>query len=294
MPKAKCNVHTRRRGGIAAAMRSACTVHAAFCISLVASACAPKTLTLPAPGGTPVPNAAELHADITKACAGVRTMTAELGLSGRAGSRRISGRAVVGFEAPDAMRLEGLAPIGQPAFILVSRGGNATLLLPRDERVLTGANAGDILGALTGVTLAPADLQAILTGCVAPGSKVTSGSEQGEWVILELERGASLYLRRNRGSTLELRAARRDQWQIEYAEWESGLPRSVRIMSAAAPAVDMTARLSQLETNVDLEDAAFTVDVPRDAAPITLQELRDAGPLRAEPSPDKPPETLRR
>ena len=44
--------------------------------------------------------------------------------------------------------------------------------------------------------------------------------------------------------------------------------------------MDLTARLSQIETNVDLEKAAFTVDVPRGALPITLEELRDAGPLR--------------
>lgn len=262
---------------------------ATVCVLGIAAGCAPKTLALPSPGGAPVPNAAELHADVTKSCTGVRTLTAELGLSGRAGTERISGRAVVGFESPDAMRLEGLAPIGQPAFILVSRGGNATLLLPRDDRVLTGANAGDILGALTGVTLAPADLQAILTGCVVPAPKVASGSEQNGWTILELEGGAILYLRRTRGNAWELRAARRDTWQIEYEEWQSGFPRSVRIISAAAPAVDMTARLSQVETNVDLQATAFTVDVPRDALPITLEELRQAGPLRERSTSHEPP-----
>jgi hypothetical protein len=42
----------------------------------------------------------------------------------------------------------------------------------------------------------------------------------------------------------------------------------------------MTARLAQLEANVDIDDAAFRVDVPDDALPITIDELRDAGPLR--------------
>ena len=247
---------------------------------LGAAGCAPKVLSLPAPGGAPLANAAALHADIARGCSGIRTMTAELGLSGRAADRRISGRAVVGFASPDAMRLEGLAPIGQPAFILVSRGGRATLLLPRDGRVLTGANAGEILGALTGVTLGPADLQAILTGCVAPSPKVVSGSEQDGWVVLGLEGGATLYLQRGRSDALELRAARRDNWQFEYADWQNGLPRAVRIISNAAPAVDLRTQLSQLEMNVDLEDAAFTVDVPADAQPITLDELREAGPLR--------------
>jgi outer membrane lipoprotein-sorting protein len=43
--------------------------------------------------------------------------------------------------------------------------------------------------------------------------------------------------------------------------------------------VDLTAALSQIETNKDLEDAAFTVNVPPGADPITLDELRDSGPL---------------
>jgi hypothetical protein len=262
--------------------RRATALPVALVVSLAAFAagCAPKVLTLPSPGGAPLPNAAELHADTIKGCRGVRTLTAELGLSGRAADQRISGRAVVGFESPDAMRLEGVAPIGQPAFILVSRAGRATLLLPRDGRVLTGANAGEILGALTGVALGPADLQAILTGCVVPSPNVASASEQDGWVILALDGGATLYLRRVRGAAMELRAARRDNWQIEYADWQNGLPRAVRIISTTAPAVDVRAQLSQLETNVDLEDAAFTVDVPPDAVPISLDQLRDSGPLR--------------
>jgi outer membrane lipoprotein-sorting protein len=270
--------------------RRAVAVACAVLVLPFVAGCAPKILALPMPGGTPVPNAAELHADATRGCAAVRTVTAELALSGRAGGRRISGRAVVGFEAPDAMRLEGLAPIGQPAFILVSRANDATLLLPRDDRVLKGADPGAILGALTGVALAPADLKAILTGCVVPAAKVASGSEQDGWVILALDGGATLYLRRVRDNAVELRAARRDNWQIEYAEWQNGLPRFVRIISTAAPAVDMRAQLSQLEMNVDLEDTAFTVDVPRGAQPITLEELRDAGPLRGS-SPSHEPQS---
>jgi outer membrane lipoprotein-sorting protein len=99
-------------------------------------------------------------------------------------------------------------------------------------------------------------------------------------VVLALEGGAVLYLRRGDGGALQLRAARRDGWQIEYGAWEGGYPRSVRLLSTAAPQVDMTAQLSQLEANVDLDRAAFEVNVPPDALPITLDELRSAGPLR--------------
>ena len=50
------------------------------------------------------------------------------------------------------MRLEAVAPFGPAGFILVTRGEQAVLLLPRDERVVRGESAEAILGALTGVT----------------------------------------------------------------------------------------------------------------------------------------------
>jgi hypothetical protein len=46
--------------------------------------------------------------------------------------------------------------------------------------------------------------------------------------------------------------------------------------------VDLTAAISQLEANVDLPAVAFRVDAPSNAGPMTLEELREAGPLRAQ------------
>ena len=43
--------------------------------------------------------------------------------------------------------------------------------------------------------------------------------------------------------------------------------------------VDLTAALSQVETNVDLPENAFTLAVPNDSEAITLDELRRNGPL---------------
>jgi hypothetical protein len=44
----------------------------------------------------------------------------------------------------------------------------------------------------------------------------------------------------------------------------------------------LTTGISQLEANVDLDAAAFRVDVPPDAKPLTLDELRQSGPLRVQ------------
>ncbi|HTI40306.1 MAG TPA: hypothetical protein VL693_00670 [Vicinamibacterales bacterium] len=219
---------------------------------------------------------------ISSACAGVRTLTAEIGMSGRAGRQKLRGRVVAGFARPASMRLEGVAPFGPPAFILVARGMNATLLLPRDApRVLRGAQPQDILGALTGVALAPADLQAILTGCVVPAPQATEARRHANgWASIDLSGGATLYLQPAGQNMWSLRAAKRDGWQIEYPVWSGNFPQTVRLQSTQPNVnVDLTASLSQIETNKDLEDAAFNVNVPPDADPITLDELRSAGPL---------------
>jgi hypothetical protein len=178
------------------------------------------------------------------------------------------------------MRLEGLAPIGQPVFILAAQGGTATLWIPRESRVLQGQPAEAILDALIGVNLAPADLQAILTGCVVPDPVPTGGRQHANgWASIDLQGGAKLYLRRT--SQWELRAAQRDGWQLEYAIGQSRFPESVRLTSDSQKIpVDLTTGISDLEGNVDLDQAAFRVDVPPGAKPLTLEDVRDSGPLR--------------
>jgi hypothetical protein len=238
-------------------------------------------MSLPTDPGAPLPDFAEIHRQASAACTGVRTLTAELSLSGRAGGRALRGRAIVGFERPASIRLEGVAPFGPPAFILAGRGPSATLLLPRDNRVLKGARAEDILGALTGVALSPADLLAALTGCVVATPTPSAGRmHQNGWVSIDLSGGATVYLVRV-ALGWQPRAARRPGWQIEYPLWQTGFPAIVRLRSLdTAVNVDLTAVVSQLEANVPIDPAAFTVTVPPDMLPMTLEELRDAGPLR--------------
>jgi hypothetical protein len=250
---------------------------------LAFSGCASRRLSLPTDQGTPFTDFAQVHNQLTEACRGVKTVTAELALAGRAGEQRLRGRVVAGFERPASMRLEGVAPFGPPAFILAARGPMAVLLLPRDERVLTGERADEILGALTGVALAPADLQAILTGCVTADPKPTAGRlHQNGWASIELEGGARIYLQQQ-NNLWQLRAAQRQDWRIDYPAWQGRYPQTVRLQSdRPGTLVDLTATLSQLEANVAIDEKAFTVDVPANAESLTLEELRNAGPLRGE------------
>ena len=250
-------------------------------LGVVVASCGARRLVVPSDPGVPFNDFAQVHEKLTEACRGIRTLTAELALSGRAGEQRLRGRVVAGFERPSSMRLEGVAPFGPPAFILAARGNMAILLLPRDDRVLKGGHAEEILGALTGVTLAPADLQAILTGCVSSDPKPTSGRlHENGWASIELEGGARVFLQMQ-NNAWQVRAARLEGWQLEYPAWQGRFPQTVRLQSDRPGAnVDLTAALSQVESNVDVDPAAFTVRVPDTAQSLTLDELRAAGPLR--------------
>jgi hypothetical protein len=226
---------------------------------------------------------------MASACTGVRTLQMEIGLSGRAGNEPLRGRVLAGFERPSSMLLQGVAPFGAPVFILAARDGSATLLLTREDRVIRKAPPEAILGALTGVALDPADLLAVFTGCVVPAPRPTAGRlHAGGIASIDVEsvdqgsqrRTATVYLRRN-GSQWQLRAAKRDGWQIEYTPGTGSFPQSVRLLSTNPDVVvGITAALSQIETNEVLDPKAFIVDEPKDVMPMTVDELRQAGPLR--------------
>ena len=257
-----------------------CPLPLALCLFL--TSCAAR-LSLPVDPGTTLADFEQIHVQVSEGCRGVRTFTAELTLAGRVGGDRLRGTVHAGFERPSSMRLEGVAPFGPPAFILASRDGGAVLLLPRDARVVRAARPEDVLGALTGVALRPADVMAVLTGCVMPAPNPIAGRVHGNgWASIDLEGEARLYLRRV-ARAWQLRAATRSGWQIEYPVWRGAFPQVVILRSVErAPLVGLTATIAQFEANGDIGREAFSVDVPASARELTLEELRNAGPLRGQ------------
>jgi outer membrane lipoprotein-sorting protein len=255
---------------------------AAFGLAISAAACAARTLHLPEGPGTPVADAAGMIDEATAACRGVRTLQAELAISGRAGRDKLRGRVIAGFERPGAMRLEAVAPFGQPAFILVSRAGSATLLMPRDGRFLTDAAPAEVLEALTGVSLAPDDLLAMLAGCLTnDGTAVAARAYAGGWAAVDASDGTTSYLRREAGSW-RIVAGTRGLLGIEYGDVTGASPSRVRLRVAGhdgSVTTDLTIALSQVEMNTPIDPRAFTVRPPERAVPLTLDELRRSGPL---------------
>jgi hypothetical protein len=257
----------------------------AAALPVLAAACAPSLMKLPAGPGTAAPDAAAALTDATAACTAVSTFSAEIGVGGSIAGRRVRARLLAGLATPASVRLEAVAPVGQPIFILVATGSDATLLLPRDERVLAHGQPSAVLEAVAGVPLDPIDLKTTLTGCSLPAT--ANGRQFGsDW--RSVTAGSSdVYLRRNpREGRWQLvavvhhAAAPADrEWRAEYALFENGLPRSVRLTSAPDNRFDLRLTLSQVELNTPLGPEVFRVEIPSGIEPITLDELKQSGPL---------------
>jgi hypothetical protein len=245
------------------------------------SGCAPKLTPLPSGAGTPAADYASAYSQATDRCQGVRTLRASLGLSGRAGDTRLRGRIDAGFAAPGQIRLEGSPPIafGRPVFILVGRAGEATLVLPRDKRVLTSAAPEAIIETLAGVALTADELRAVVSGCGFGFREPSGGTRYGtQWMALE-GNGSTTWLRSMNG-VWRVGAVVRPPLEIRYEAFASAHPSRIRIrtMSDGAKRADITLNVSDVDMNVPLEPEVFRVEVPDDAVPITLEELRRAVP----------------
>jgi hypothetical protein len=255
-----------------------------LCAATVAG-CAARVPPRPAGAATADPTAVDAFTQATAACKGLKTMTGALRLSGRAGTERLRGTLLTGLAAPASVRFEGVAPFGQPFFILAARDNRGTLFLPRDNRVLKDAAVPDVVGRLTGVTLSAPDLRFVLTGCLAEGVTATDGkSFPGGWQSVTLAGDGvnvpmTAYLRTMNGTRVVV-AADRGEWRLDYANHLSGFPRSVRIRSAEGGTIDLSAVVDELEINTGIDDKAFDVTVPPTAAPMTLDDLRAVAPLR--------------
>jgi hypothetical protein len=176
-----------------------------------------------------------------------------------------------------------MAPIGPPVFILASAGDASTLLLPRDDRVLRGEPPAAILEALAGIRVTPDALRRLLAGCTAEEVDAQGVRAIGEeWVLARTGDRGTAYLRRLKGRW-RLAAVRGGTFDAELGPGDSAQPAFVHFSSpdaSPAPTFDLTLRLSQVEVDADVPDEAFTVRVPADAVAISLDELRQSGPLR--------------
>jgi outer membrane biogenesis lipoprotein LolB len=252
---------------------------------LLLSGCAAHRFVPPTGPGEPAPEFAQQFEDATKSCRDVRSLTAEASLTGRVGGQRVRAKLLMGLADPNAVRLEAIAPFGAPLFILTAQKGSGSLLMPRDKTVLRDTPAEDIIEAIAGIRLSPDELRAVATGCVSPAPSATGGSRYpGELTAITLKDGAVAYVRPMSGAP-RIVSAKRPGLIVEYDQFASGLPHRIVLRSESAKEAkagegsELALTLSQIELNTALGPQAFAMDVPPDAKPITLDELRTSGPL---------------
>ena len=216
-------------------------------------------------------------------------------MSGRAFDERVRGRVLAGLEAGGHVRLEAPAPFGAPFFILAGRAEQATLILPRERRVLTNTPVAAVLERLTGLSLGADDLRLIVSGCLVDRATPSDGRQwPGGWQAVTIGPERVAYMRPVQGRPT-LVAADYGPWRVAYSQHAGGFPRVIRVRSAEAPradargakadqSVDITARVEQLEVNTQINPRAWDVEVPSDADPMTLDDLRSIAPLRDQQS----------
>lgn len=252
-------------------------------VAVLSSACGRSLMPLPSGPGVPAANAADAFSQATATCKNITSITAEIGVSGSVGGSRMRGRLLAGLSQPDNARLEAPAPFGQPVFIFAARGSDATLVLPRAQRVLEHGRADAVLEAVAGVSMTPVELRTTLTGCandVAIGDGMNVGSG---WIVFP---GVPrVYLRQARPTEpwRVVATVQQDgsgtEWRTDYTNFVDDLPRAIRLASADGRRFNLRLVLSQVETNVPIEPDAFRVQIPPGSNPITLEELRATGPL---------------
>jgi outer membrane lipoprotein-sorting protein len=95
--------------------------------------------------------------------------------------------AVVVLQGFEAIRLEGIGPVGQPLFLLIADSHQLSFYDPQEGRLLTGAASAENLLRLFGIALAPMTLQYVLMGDVPLATLPSAGA-------LTYRRRENLYL----------------------------------------------------------------------------------------------------
>jgi hypothetical protein len=252
--------------------------------ALLTASCAAPLMKLPAGPGAPATDARDALSDATAACRAVSTITAEIAASGSVAGQRFRARLSTGLAPPASARLEAAAPFGAPMFILVATGDDATLLLPHDGRVLEHGRPDAVLEAIAGVPLDASALRSALIGCVSAPDIAAAKQVSDDWRMIP-DGTNEIYLHRERQptqwrlvATIFHAAQDAGGWRAEYRDFQSGLPRSVRFVANKSGRFDLRLTLSQVDVNTPLAPEVFRVQIPRDADPITLDELRRARP----------------
>lgn len=244
-------------------------------VLLAGSACAAHVFVPPPGPGVPAPDAAAAWDEAARACRDVRNVSANVRVAVRAGRGKSPSLAVtVVATAAGGIRLD-----GAQVFLLAGNASRADYLRRDDNRFVT-ARADEIVEAMAGVKLGPERLLAVLTGCVATSPGFVDGARFGSQLAVRT-RDSRVFLARRDGRWRAV-AGDADGIVVDYRGFDGDWPSAWRAAAATSAAIlDVTVTdLTVNDASLDGNTAAFQVKLPPSATPMTLEELRAAGPLR--------------
>jgi hypothetical protein len=248
-------------------------------VVMASAGCGPHAFVLPSTPGVPEPRAADIWTAASSTCRDTHNLHASVSVRGRLAGRRIPGMAgaTLLVVVSDAGEIGIEARVsGQLAFKLGGRAEDATLFLPNDRRVVRG-RAADIVNALVGVPIDPQALLAVLAGCVSQAAAVEHGDRFGPVVAVKTA-NATVYLEPRGAGAWRVRAGVRQGLAVSYDFGPDDSIRDISWQSTVADAsVAFAVRVDALDRNVPLDPAMFSVTVPDDATPATIEELGRSG-----------------
>lgn len=243
------------------------------------AACGRSMFVPPAAPGVAAPGGEQAWTEATAGCRDARSYGALLRASGRVGDQRLWPVEIeAALTADQSIYLNALAG-GQTVFVLAGTGGRSSLWLRADQRVTTAATA-DILDAIIGISVTPAELLAILSGCVTRDTAVVRAERQDRFLTITT-RDARVYLTQE-GTVWRTRAAVTPSFTIEFGGLAKPAPGEIWVWSAPnAPRAQLHLRASEVALNSSIPADVFTLpSAAKSATPLSLEELRAAGPFR--------------
>ncbi len=165
----------------------------------------------------------DIHAELTKSCRGVRTLTAELGLAGVPAARRLRGRVIAGFEQPRrcgskasrrSARRRSSSPraASRPCCCCRATSASCAANGRRDPR------RADRRRAWRRRICRPSspDVSFPSRACRRPAARQRLGLDRSRWRCHDVPARAWA-----RGRS---RPARRNGWEVEYPTWQGAFP----------------------------------------------------------------------
>jgi hypothetical protein len=218
-----------------------------------------------------------LDEQIAKAHAGPSVLTADAKAFVQAPQNSGRYELHVAVKRPDSVRIEALTPVGDPAAVLVSSGGNFSLLDLRNNVFYRGPATAQNLARLLPVALRPDELVAVLTGAVPglPGAQPEAANRAGDGSVLTFSNGA-VSQEVTVGGDLRVTQIRRTSdhnllWSVQLDQHQDGRVPLLLHFEAPGAKTQVDLRLRNAETGKEPPAAAFQLAAPQG---IRVEEVR--------------------